>query len=122
MNNQKPITRLKRLLGLSSSEEVAEIFELKKTTADNLNTGRAARNLTKAYQVICHLLERTPWKERHAMLPKKKKDLSQAEKAIRIVFLKERIESLPASIEGNVERAQDQLTLLRNYKEELAQL
>ena len=121
-NIQKPISRLKRLLGLSSAEEVAEVFGLKKTTTDNLNTGRASRNLIKAYQIICQLLERFTWEERHSFLPKKKEDLSQADKAQRIKVLKIRISVLIDEIQNDFEKTQDNLTRLLNDKSELDSL
>lgn len=118
----RPISRLKRLLGFSSAEEVAEAFELKKSTADNLNTGRAARNLTTAYQIICSLMDYVPWEIRHKFISRSEIDLPLAEKNARILFLQKQIESLPDEIQKHMEKAQDILTNFLNYKAELSRL
>jgi hypothetical protein len=60
----KPITRLKQLLGFSSAKEVATFFNLTQDTANNINSGRGSANLRNAYINLCSALEYVPAAQR----------------------------------------------------------
>lgn len=69
----KVMTELKNLLGFESIEELADVFNLTKETAYNLNSTRAGGNLLQAYKIILKLFSLLNAEERAILTPLSKK-------------------------------------------------
>ena len=119
----KPITELKKLLGFSTAQEVADFLGITKSTADNLNSRRGYKDLRNTCLVLCRALKALPASQRRSFFDKpKSKARTQAEKFDRVLELKEELRLLPARIAENFEAAQEDLNRFSMLSEEYAEL
>jgi hypothetical protein len=111
MDKEKPMTELRKLLGLPSNKELARFLNLKEDAVNNLNTGRGSENHIKAYQYLCAAMKSIPADKRRMIFqpaPRSKTTLSQ--KHHRKIFL---TENLPKRIEKawmKIDEAMDSLS------------
>jgi len=110
---QKPITEIKRLLGLSSAKEVAHFFELNKDRVNNINSGRGSKDLHNAYANLCLALKALSADKRRSIFQKPpKRQLTLSQKYQRCDKIKKDLPLLAEKAQQTLEEAFD---LLNEY-------
>lgn len=120
MTDKRSITKIKKLLGLSSARQVAAVFKLSVATANNINSGRASVNLMNAYDSIAQLLSLIPLEKKRQLTSLPKKEITFEQKLIRCKKIKTELNELPSDIQEALDTAQERLTkylvLVDEYK------